>query len=180
MKKQWLAALIVGFGLLGSLAFAQARENGEASAAVQEAETLTQGQPIAFPHDIHAGVRQIDCQYCHFSAERSTAAGVPPVATCMGCHSYVSGTANPQEIERLRGYWERSEPIPWNRIYKLPDHVQFPHMRHIAAQVDCTECHGPVTEIGVIQEVAQPLTMGWCLNCHIQQGASRDCTVCHY
>jgi hypothetical protein len=32
----------------------------------------------------------------------------------------------------------------------------------------------------VIQEVNQNLTMGWCLNCHLEMGASRDCTVCHY
>jgi hypothetical protein len=138
------------------------------------------GQPIAFPHDRHAAEFQIDCQYCHFSAERSMNAGIPPVATCMGCHTFVPGRQNPEEINRLREYWDAGEAIPWNRIYKVADHVQFPHMRHISAGVDCASCHGNVREIGVIQSVNQPLTMGWCINCHIASGASRDCTVCHY
>lgn len=181
MRKQWLLLPVVGLALLGSLAFVQAR-GGEApaEAPVEDTSSYTYGQPIAFPHNLHAGDNQIDCQYCHFSAERSSSAGIPPVASCMGCHAYVSGNENPQEIEKLRDYWDRGEAIPWNRIYRTADHVQFPHMRHIAAGVDCTACHGNVAEMGVIQEVNQPLLMGWCLNCHIEMGASRDCTVCHY
>ncbi len=151
-----------------------------APAAAQEAAPEILGQPIAFPHDVHAGQNEIDCQYCHFSAERSMNAGIPPVATCMGCHAFVSGSENPGEIEVLRGYAEREEAIPWIRIYKVPDHVQFPHMRHISAGVECASCHGNVQEIGVIEEINQPLTMGFCVGCHIERGASRDCTVCHY
>src|SRR5690606_13645868 len=126
------------------------------------------------------GQYQIDCQYCHFSAERSQNAGLPPVATCMGCHTVVAGSENADQVARLRDYSSRGEAIPWNRIYKVVDHVQFPHMRHIAGGVECSACHGNVAEIGVIQEVNQPLTMGWCVNCHLEMGASRDCTVCHY
>jgi hypothetical protein len=145
-----------------------------------EAEESSGSQPIAFPHDRHARDFQIDCQYCHFAVERSMSAGIPPVATCMGCHTFVSGSQNPDEVTKLRGYAERGEPIPWNRIYKVADHVQFPHMRHIAAGVNCTACHGNVQGIGVIEQVNQPLTMGWCVNCHVALGASRDCTACHY
>lgn len=176
MKKQWFIAGMAVVAIAGSLAFVQARGNGQAEAPLE----LHSGQPIAFPHDTHAGVNRIDCQFCHFSAERSPSAGIPPVSTCMGCHTFVSGTENPEQVELLRGFANRGEAIPWNRIYKVPDHVQFPHMRHVAADVQCQECHGPVEEIGVIQEVAQPLTMGWCLNCHIEQAAPRDCAVCHY
>jgi hypothetical protein len=147
--------------------------------AAQE-EVLFQGQPIAFPHDRHAGDLQIDCQYCHFSAERSMNAGIPPVATCWGCHQFVPGSENPDQVQILAGYAQRQEPIPWNRIYSVPDHVQFPHMRHIAAGVDCANCHGNVAQMGVIQEVNQTLSMGWCVGCHIENEASRDCTVCHY
>jgi hypothetical protein len=25
-----------------------------------------------------------------------------------------------------------------------------------------------------------PLTMGWCINCHVQKQVTRDCVVCHY
>lgn len=182
MKKQWFIAAIVGLALLGSLAFmgAQSAEESQDPEATPESVVGPSGQPIAFPHNRHAGEFGVDCQYCHFSAERSDRAGIPPVATCMGCHNLVQGPEDGTELPKLRQYWSDGEPIPWNRIYKVPDHVQFPHMRHIAAEVECSACHGNVEEIEVIQEVAQPLTMGWCLNCHIQEGATRDCTACHY
>jgi len=182
MKKQFTIALTVILAALGSLAFVQAQSgNGTQTDADETAvEVGPEGQPIAFPHDTHAGQYQIDCQFCHFSAERSRSAGIPPVATCMGCHAFVDGQDRPEEVAKLRGYWERREAIPWNRVYKVSDHVYFPHMRHVSGGVECAECHGAVEEIGVIQRVEQPLTMGWCLNCHMETGASRDCAVCHY
>jgi hypothetical protein len=176
MKKQWFIGVVAAVAVFTSLAFVQARGNGQ----VDTESELYFGQPIAFPHDTHAGVNQIDCQFCHFSAERSQSAGIPPVSTCMGCHQFVSGTENPEQVELLRGFASGGESIPWNQIYKVPDHVQFPHMRHVAADLECQECHGPVEEMGVITDVAQPLTMGWCLQCHMEQGAARDCTACHY
>jgi hypothetical protein len=184
MKKRWFLLVAGLLALSGSLAFVQARAGGDGqegeTAAPAEAPIGPSGQPIAFPHDRHAGEYRIDCMYCHFSAERSSAAGVPAVRTCMGCHAFVDGSVNPEEVAKLRGFFERGEAIPWRRIYKLPDHVQFPHMRHISGGVECAACHGPVEEIGVIQRVEQPLTMGWCLRCHMETGASRDCAVCHY
>lgn len=183
MTKRWIGASVVVLATLGSLAFVQTQD----SSATQESETTSGatpdvGQPIAFPHNVHAGLDRIDCQYCHFSAERSVDAGIPPVATCWGCHQIIGGTDERQqaEIAKVREYWTDQEPIPWVRIYKVADHVHFPHMRHIAAEVDCAECHGQVQEMGVLEEVNQPLAMGWCVSCHIERGVSRDCAVCHY
>ena len=177
MKNRRYFLLGVVLGITGTAAPAAAQE---AEPAAGEAESGLAGQPFDFPHDVHAGENQIDCQYCHFSAERSMNAGIPAIANCMGCHAFVSGSEDPGAIETLRGYAERGEAIAWDRTYKVADHVQFPHMRHIAAGVECASCHGNVQEIRVIEEVDQPLTMGFCVGCHIEQGASRDCTVCHY
>lgn len=183
MTKRWTIASIVALTTLGSLAFIQTQDS---STAPDQAETdgaeSAVGQPIAFPHDVHAGQDRIDCQYCHFSAERSVDAGIPPVRTCFGCHAFINGTTERQqaEIQKVKDYWTNQEPIPWVRIYKVADHVHFPHMRHVAAQVDCTTCHGDVKEMGVLQEVNQTLSMGWCVTCHMERGVSRDCSVCHY
>jgi hypothetical protein len=187
IKKQWIFASVATLAVFGSLAFV-AQDRSEAAAPDASVAYGPEGQPIAFPHNVHAGSGegqfQIECMYCHFSVERSSSAGIPPVSTCIGCHAYVSGQApdgGPSpEILKVRGFWDRQEPIPWNRIYKVADHVQFPHMRHISAGVDCAACHGNVAEMGVIQTVQQPLSMGWCLTCHLEMGAPRDCTVCHY
>ena len=181
MTKRWAVTSIIALTILGSLAFIQTQGTDAAPEGDSTGEE-TAAQPIAFPHDIHAGIYRIDCQYCHFSAERSVDAGIPPVRTCFGCHQVISGTDERQqaEIQKVRDYWNNQEPIPWVRIYKVADHVHFPHMRHVAADVDCATCHGEVQEMGVLQEVNQTLSMGWCVTCHMERNVSRDCAVCHY
>ena len=190
MRTQWLTVAAATCGVVAVLAFTRpqapaaqdtaAEAPAEAAPAEAEAGAL---QPIQFPHNVHAGQLQMDCQYCHFSAERSVDAGIPPVATCMGCHTMVAGSQNPGEIETLRGFATRAEQIPWVRIYKVPDHVHFPHMRHVNAGVACQTCHGQVQEMTVIEE-RDPAwggdNMGWCVSCHVENDVSRDCTVCHY
>ena len=149
MRKRWIGRFTIGFiPILGCLAFVLAQqdtetENVDVASEMQAGTVLDQTQPIAFPHSIHAGVDQIDCQYCHFSAERSVDAGIPPVSTCMGCHTVIGGSDEVQqaEIQKVRDYWTNQEPIPWVRIYKVADHVHFPHMRHVAANVDLSLIH---------------------------------------
>lgn len=178
MRKQWLVAAAAA-SIAALLAFSQVQD----TAAPVGAPAVSSIQPIAFPHDVHAGQLRMDCMYCHFSADRSVDAGIPPVQACMGCHQVVAGTQNPQEVERLRDYFTRGEPIPWVRIYKISDHARFPHMRHVGAGISCQTCHGQVQEMGVIESRAPEWrgdNMGWCISCHVQAGAARDCTVCHY
>ncbi len=191
MKKHWLIGGVAGVFALAGLAFVQGGSaEGEAGPAAES------GQPIAFPHNQHAGSEpgqnNMDCQFCHFSAERSVDAGIPSVSTCWGCHQVIPGTTptQQQEIAKLRQYVEDGEPIPWVRIYKISDHAHFPHMRHVNAGIDCQQCHGEVQETAVISE-RDPVwggdNMGWCVKCHRQpdpatgeQQASTDCSVCHY
>src|SRR5262245_17458615 len=97
-------------------------------------------QPIFFSHVVHAGSMQIPCQYCHANARRSSAAGIPSVERCMGCHKIIAAQGNP-EVEKLLGYWERKEPIPWIRVFKVPEYVQYPHKPHIEAGLQCQTCH---------------------------------------
>ena len=140
-------------------------------------------QPIAFPHDVHAGgTSNVPCMYCHYTADRSEDAGIPAVAVCAGCH--IPGgvpmvRADRPEVQKLVEYWQEQKPIPWQRIYKLPDHAHFPHMMHVNADIECQECHGQVQEMAEIELVA-PMTMGWCLQCHKERDVRTDCFVCHY
>lgn len=139
-------------------------------------------QPIAFPHDLHASLNRMDCMYCHYSADRSGSAGMPALQMCADCHipaGVPTVRADKPEVKKLIRYWELQKPIPWVRIYDLPDHVHFPHMRHVAVNMYCQECHGPV-QTGQDLALNQPLTMEWCITCHEQRGARTDCVVCHY
>lgn len=177
MSPKWTIPAVAAVAALATLAFVGGQgQDVEVGGAAAD----TTVQPIAFPHDIHASQYQMDCQYCHYSADRSVDAGMPPVSTCMGCHQVVQGRDNPQEVAKIREYYQEGEGIPWVRIYKVADHAHFPHMRHLNAGVACETCHGQVQEMGVVEEVAQPLSMGWCVQCHRDMGAATECTACHY
>jgi len=43
-------------------------------------------QPIYYSHQVHAGVNQINCLYCHGGAQDSKHANIPSVNVCMNCH----------------------------------------------------------------------------------------------
>lgn len=183
MKRLWLGTGVAVVPILFAVALVAGRQAPEGGATTDVADDAGQSQPIQFPHDTHAGQFLIDCQYCHFSAERSVDAGIPPVATCVGCHQAIPGRNDPAEVAKVLEYHNSGTPIPWKRIYKVADHVKFPHMRHVAAGVTCQTCHGEVQEMGVLEEMAPQagdLRMGWCVSCHLERDASRDCTVCHY
>ena len=133
-------------------------------------------QPIAFSHKKHAGENAIPCLFCHRSAPKSRVAGIPAVADCRSCHQFIARDA--AEIKKLEGYWEKEQPIPWVRVYGVPDHVYFPHMMHIRAGLVCSGCHGDVAAMERITRSVK-LNMGWCLDCHRKHKASIDCWTCH-
>ncbi len=135
-------------------------------------------QPIQFSHRIHAGDNQIPCLYCHVQARRSISAGVPSVSKCMGCHIEVA--TNQPQIRLLATYWDTKEPIPWIKVHDLPDFVHFTHKRHVAAEIECQTCHGPVETMEVVSREA-PVKMGLCLNCHKDNEVEfgTDCWTCH-
>ena len=133
-------------------------------------------QPIAFSHKMHAGDNAIPCLFCHRDAPKSPIAGIPAVADCRACHMFIA--QNAPEIKKLTTYWEKKEPIPWVRVYHVPDHVYFPHMMHIRAGLFCAGCHGDVAAMPRVTRSVK-INMGWCLNCHRQHKASIDCWTCH-
>jgi hypothetical protein len=135
-------------------------------------------QPINFSHQIHVQKVGLQCTHCHYSVEKSQAAGIPPLQTCMNCHQSVA-TDRP-EIQKLTKYWEEKKPVPWQRIYRLPirNYIYFSHKRHIKAGLECVNCHGHVEVMPVMKRVPK-LEMGWCMSCHRSRNAPTDCTTCH-
>jgi len=49
-------------------------------------------QPIAYSHRLHAGELGIDCQFCHWAADKGRHAGIPSTDVCMKCHKYVTSS----------------------------------------------------------------------------------------
>ena len=97
-------------------------------------------QPIQFSHKHHAGLYQIDCQYCHSGTDRSPAAGVPSVALCMGCHQQFPPSYDELEgIRTLKEHWKQQTPVEWVQIHRLPEYVQFQHVAHVRRGIACQE-----------------------------------------
>ena len=153
-------------------------------------------QPVEFSHQVHATDLGIECLYCHTAAAQSQHATVPAVSVCMGCHQWVKEGSSPgsaEEIAKIHEYHASGVSIPWIRIHGLPEHVQFKHHRHLNAGIECQTCHGPVESMNRVWLVpdtvlrpssaylpAAKLEMGWCMDCHLERGASDDCAACHY
>lgn len=144
-----------------------------AQEAIEAHASATEGpeQPIPFNHRFHTQELGMQCAYCHGGTQSSAVAAVPPVELCMGCHRIVGAQLDP--IQQLQGYWERSEPIPWEQVYKVPEFVQFPHNAHLRNDLACAECHGPVEEMDRVYKFSS-LKMGWCLECHMGEGQESD------
>ncbi len=120
-------------------------------------------QPVPFSHAIHAGQLGIDCRYCHNNVEKSPNATVPTSQTCMNCHSIVLKDSPLLAI--VRASYQSGNPVPWVRIHQLPDFVYFNHAIHVNRGISCFECHGQINQMDRVHET-QPLSMGFCLNCH--------------
>jgi hypothetical protein len=77
-------------GLAGSLMFLVSRLQGLYWPGNQQ--DYEPVQPIEFSHKLHAGKLEIACQYCHFGADQSRHAGIPPASLCMNCHGLVTSS----------------------------------------------------------------------------------------
>jgi mono/diheme cytochrome c family protein len=132
-------------------------------------------QPIHFPHDLHAGVMKIDCQYCHSGAYKSKNASIPSLNICMNCHKVVKQDSKEiQKIYAALGYDPKTQkydstkarPMQWVRVHNLPDFAYFNHSQHVkVGGIKCQTCHGPVQTMKEIYQYS-PLTMKWCIQCH--------------
>ena len=120
-------------------------------------------QPVSYSHKLHAGDLGLDCRYCHSQVEVSRHANIPATQTCMNCHQLI--LKDSEKLLPVRESFATGKPIHWVRVHKLPDYAYFDHSAHLRAGVGCISCHGNVAEMPVVTQ-QQPLSMGWCLNCH--------------
>jgi len=147
-------------------------------------------QPIYYSHQVHAGINQISCLYCHNGAMQGKHSNIPSVNVCMNCHmaineyvkgpkltredgTEVDGTAEINKLYQFAGwnpdkktYSGNGKPIEWIRIHNLPDHVYFNHAQHVTVgKQNCQTCHGEIQKMGEVYQYSD-LSMGWCINCH--------------
>jgi len=152
-------------------------------------------QPIAYSHRVHAGELGIDCEYCHYGAETSPVAGIPPASVCMNCHNTVTTSGDATLAEKIRadaaGEAPRRlfspqirrlydalgldddgkkkpgvEPTPI-RWVRVHDLPDYVYFDHRphVARMECQVCHGPVEAMERVRQV-NSMSMGWCVDCH--------------
>jgi hypothetical protein len=120
-------------------------------------------QPVPYSHKLHVGELGLDCRYCHVSVEVSPVANVPPTQVCMNCHKLVARDS--EKLAPIRDSLASGFPVEWVRVHRLPDYAYFNHSAHVSAGVGCASCHGRVDQMEEVMQV-EPLSMGWCLDCH--------------
>ncbi len=96
------------------------------------------------------------------------------------------------DLEPIPG--AEAKPIEWVRVHGIADYVYFDHRVHVARDLACEQCHGPVQSMERVRQESD-LSMGWCIDCHraspAEPGAvgmvgaepkhvSIDCVRCHY
>ena len=133
-------------------------------------------QPIPFSHRLHAGIKDIDCRFCHPYVQRSTFPGLPPVEKCLFCHNYI--IANHPQIQKEHDYFNTRTPTPWRKVFYIPEHVLFNHQRHIRKGFACEKCHGQIKQMDRLKDFR--FQMGFCVQCHRENKGNLDCWLaCH-
>lgn len=136
-------------------------------------------QPIAFNHRVHTEQLGLGCEFCHMYVTTGAHAGLPGEDTCGICHLAVQGDA--PEAARVTELLTAGTPFRFNKLFRLPTHVNYTHRRHVGiGDLECANCHGSIATSE--RPPARPLVhidMAFCLDCHRARGQPVDCVACH-
>jgi hypothetical protein len=129
----------------------------------------------------------VQCLYCHPGALRGPSPGLPTLTKCWGCHQNIAKTDTSPRLAVLKDYVLNNREIAWVPVSQVPDFVHFTHRPHIAAGLNCEQCHGDMSNVEIARN-PQVMNMGWCLDCHRERAAGdpekvtklTDCGTCHY
>ena len=95
----------------------------------------------------------------------------------MTCHTAIK--ADSPAIQKLAGFEKEGKPVPWAKIYAVPDYIYFSHQyHHKEAGIACETCHGPVATRTVLGKEKET-SMEACMECHTEYEASNECNICH-
>ena len=166
--RRWAAGLALASGLLAAAAAWGYYEYFPGLIGVE--------QPIPFSHRFHVSAKGISCIFCHPGVIDTERAEIPSLEKCMLCHKHII-VAYPKIVE-LRRHYDEGRPVEWVRVNHVPEFVYFNHEVHIRRGFDCSRCHGDVAHMDRVQP-APELLMGFCVQCHRDNGGSHDCLTCH-
>ena len=153
-------------------------------------------QPIDYSHRLHAGELNIDCRFCHSSADKSRHAGIPSTDVCMKCHKFVTSSFAELQSEADLASAEKRKPDliisdklrPLYNTLGITDPQKFEttdkaksiswvqvhnlpdyvYFDHSAHVAAGVSCQKCHGPVESMERVRQfeTLSMGWCVNCH--------------
>lgn len=129
---------------------------------------------FAFTHRAHVE-QELGCTDCHLAAETSDEPGLPGQGACNLCHA---------ELDKDKPADRKVAALYEGKQFKAVRHtavggdVIFPHLRHVAAGLECSACHTGIETNEDVLELG-PVSMDTCMDCHARKGASNDCATCH-
>jgi hypothetical protein len=132
-------------------------------------------QPIAYSHKQHLALG-LKCKECHVQPDPGDMMTFPASSKCMACHNTIA--KDKPEIQKLAAFAKSGEIIPWVRVYKIPEWVDFSHKSHLDAGAKCENCHGAVAQRDAIYKEVET-SMAACMDCHRQHNARVECNFCH-
>lgn len=172
-----LRGLCVAGVLVSGLCASAAARVSFAIAPVQQ-RTPPPVQPLPYSHKQHLALpAELECRTCHVNPEAGKLMTYPATGTCMSCHATMA--ADRPSLQALAAFAASGKPIPWVRVYQLPDYVYWKHATHVQAAISCTECHGAVAERDVIGIETGITSMRGCVTCHDARQVYVDCGDCH-
>jgi len=133
-------------------------------------------QPYSFNHAAH---RVMACVRCHEGAVEGVMATLPPLSTCLKCHS-----SSPLADQSALTAWAKAvsdRGFQWKKLTSVPDYVYFSHRRHTKmGKIDCKKCHSDMQDLtGPPPLPLIRIQMSLCTDCHSEREVSDDCTRCH-
>jgi hypothetical protein len=150
---------------------------------------------IRFNHKKHVKELKQSCKVCHAAAFTSDSVDdrlIPkPAETCDACHdvdhsdrNHVKAGKDPDGQCAFCHTSFGTGPTPQPLPMVLPRaNMHFTHVKHLARNIQCAQCHGQIEELELATRSALPRMAG-CFTCHNMSGAAQGeakgtCTTCH-
>jgi hypothetical protein len=133
-------------------------------------------QPLPYSHRQHIELG-LDCFDCHVQPDAGPQMTFPASDICLSCHETMPATS--ASLKLLTSLAARPEPIPWVRVYQLPDYVYWSHASHLDAGLTCAGCHGAVHENERMRRETNVASKNGCVTCHETRQVFSDCGSCH-
>lgn len=158
-KGRAIGALTLGLALAGCVLFEGAR---------------TTRRSYTFSHRVHAE-QELGCTDCHLAAETGDEPGMPGVGACRLCHTELDAEKPPErKVESLFA----GKDFKTTKRGALDAEIVFPHLKHVAAGLECTACHATVPTNEDTLELPVP-SMDACSQCHATRNVPNACSTCH-